>query len=776
MIPIITGKLSMQFMCDQQAKIEGQRLDFLRYNQKKLKAEKYRCVQDAISSDEPVLPGKITILPASLYASPRWYAKQFQDAMAIVREKGKPDLFITFTCNPNWEEIKESLLPGQQAQDRPDIVARVFNMKWQSLLEDMLKKDIFGHVDAYVTVKETQKRHLPHAHALFTLVPADKPRVPSDIDRIVSAEIPDVTTNPTLHRVITTHMIHGPCGALNPTSPCMENGKCKKDYPKPLRSHTAMSDRTYPLYRRRVEADGAPGTSFSKTVHGGVEVTVTNQDVVPFNPYLCLRYNAHINVEVVASVESVKYLYKYIEKGPDRCMFRVGGPEQDIRHDEITRFEVSRYISSSEAIWRIFDFPIQKKYPPVEHLDIHLEGEQIITFTDDGEARALIENGPPGTMVTAFFQAMQQYANKRHITYPEVFQHFSYDRKTNTFKLRKYKLNRGNSDDKMADTIGRMPVIAYTPHNAELYFLRMLLHRVPGPTCFEDLRCVDGVIHETYMAACIARGICEDDHEVDMVMEEAASISFGPQLREIFANMIMFVLRKDYIQFWERHMRTISEDLTHAAGLSEPDDNIINQVLLELQDHLERHGYNLTVNFGLPMPDPALIQPRIPQAIRHETQHDVPELQRYIQDTEHLLNDEQRAVANRVLESVRLNLGRIIGLDASGGTGKTFTLTFILSSLRADGKVALATASSGIAATLLPKGTTFHSRTKCPIQLTEESTCAIRENDSTAELIRMASLLVIDEVSMIDRRAVEAADRTFQWLRGCESPFGGKNV
>ena len=744
----------------------------MRNNQKTLKAEKYRCVQDAIESDEPVLPGRITILPSTLYGSPRWYARQFQDAMAIVREKGKPDLFITFTCNPKWKEIQESLLPGQQPQDRPDIVARVFYMKWEALLHDILKKDILGHVDGYVSVKETQKRHLPHVHALFTLVAADKPRVPADIDRIVSAEIPDATTNPELHRVVTSHMIHEPCGAPNMTARCMDKGKCKKDFPKPFRSATAMSDRSYPLYRRRQETDGAPGCSFPRPGHG-VPVTITNQWVVPFNPYLCLRYESHINVEIVCSVTSVKYLYKYLDKGPDRCMMYVGGPEQDIRHDEIQRYEVGRYISVSEAFWRLYDFPIQKKYPPVEQLAIHLEGEQVITFNNDGEAHALIESGPPRTTLTAFFTAMQRNVDKRHITYPEVFKHFSFDCRNKTFKLRKKRLSRGHDDEQLADTIGRIPVLAFTPHNAELYFMRMLLYRVPGPTCYNDLRFVDGLLHDTYMAACIARGICENDNEVDMVMEEAASVTFGSNLRELFANLLMFVLKKDYFQFWQRHMHTISEDLTHAAGLSEPDDTVINQVLLELQDYVERHGYHLTNNFQLPQPNLALIQPRIPQDIRHETEHNMTELQNVIQETQHLLNDEQRAVADCVLESVRLNLGQLIGLDASGGTGKTFTLTFILTSVRAGGKVALATASSGIAATLLPKGTTFHSRTKCPIMLTEESMCAISENDSTAQLIRMCSLLVIDEVSMMDRRAVEAADRTFQWLRKSDSPFGG---
>ena len=104
---------------------------------------------------------------------------------------------------------------------------------------------------------------------------------------------------------------------------------------------------------------------------------------------------------------------------------------------------------------------------------------------------------------------------------------------------------------------------------------------------------------------------------------------------------------------------------------------------------------------------------------------------------------------------------------------KTFTLSHILRKVRAQGKVALATAASGIAATLLPKGTTFHSRTKCPIVLTDESTCNVNEDDNTAALIKLTHIMVVDEVSMMDRRALEAADRTFQWLRGSEKPFGG---
>ncbi len=50
------------------------------------------------------------------------------DAMAIIGKFGPPDLFITFTCNPNWTEITENPMDGESPHDRPDLTARVFKI------------------------------------------------------------------------------------------------------------------------------------------------------------------------------------------------------------------------------------------------------------------------------------------------------------------------------------------------------------------------------------------------------------------------------------------------------------------------------------------------------------------------------------------------------------------------------------------------------------------------------------------------------------------------
>ena len=94
-------------------------------------------IGDKISGgDHRLKIGKRVILPKSFVGSPRWYNSKFQDGMAICRKYHKPDFFITMTCNTNWTEIQRELRKGETAQDRPDLVARVFKLKKDQLIKD----------------------------------------------------------------------------------------------------------------------------------------------------------------------------------------------------------------------------------------------------------------------------------------------------------------------------------------------------------------------------------------------------------------------------------------------------------------------------------------------------------------------------------------------------------------------------------------------------------------------------------------------------------------
>ena len=170
--------------------------------------------------------------------------------MAIVRATSKPTLFLTMTANPNWKQIQEELLTGQAANDRPDLVTRVFAAKLKQAREDLLQHGWFGKAVALIDVVEWQKRGLPHAHMLLILQDADKLRTVDDYDSIVQAYLPDQQEHPRLFEAVQKYMVHGPRGLHNPKCPCMDNGRCTKHFPKDFTDETMQNVDGYPVYRR----------------------------------------------------------------------------------------------------------------------------------------------------------------------------------------------------------------------------------------------------------------------------------------------------------------------------------------------------------------------------------------------------------------------------------------------------------------------------------------------------------------------------------------------
>ncbi|GBP71924.1 hypothetical protein EVAR_38257_1 [Eumeta japonica] len=127
------------------AKIETERPLYIPLNQTELRSEEYIHLRDAIVNDGDVNPnelGRIVILPSTFTASPRHMHEYAQ--MTYVRAYGRPDLFIKFTYNPTWDDIKELLLAGQSSSNRHDITARVFKQKFKSLMDIISKHYVFG--------------------------------------------------------------------------------------------------------------------------------------------------------------------------------------------------------------------------------------------------------------------------------------------------------------------------------------------------------------------------------------------------------------------------------------------------------------------------------------------------------------------------------------------------------------------------------------------------------------------------------------------------------
>jgi hypothetical protein len=126
---------------------------------------------------------------------------------------------------------------------------------------------------------------------------------------------------------------------------------------------------------------------------------------------------------------------------------------------------------------------------------------------------------------------------------------------------------------------------------------------------------------------------------------------------------------------------------------------------------------------------------------------------------------------------VHLDQGGVFFLDGFGGSGKTFVYSVLLASVRNEGHVALAVASSGIAALLLQGGRTSHSAFKIPIDVHRDLLCNVNASSDIAKLIRAAKLIVWDEAPAQHQHCAEAVDHTFRnVLQQAESPFGGKVI
>ncbi len=149
----------------------------------------------------------------------------------------------------------------------------------------------------------------------------------------------------------------------------MNDGKCCKGFPKDFENVTRENVDGYPRYRRRRDGKRLKVRNS----------TIDNRWVVPYNRFLLLKYNCHINVEICASIKSIKCLFEYVYKGHDCAIveFRekiADGKEQGNR-DEVRSFLDARYVSAPEAIWRIFEFKLHDISQANIRLAVHLPEE-----------------------------------------------------------------------------------------------------------------------------------------------------------------------------------------------------------------------------------------------------------------------------------------------------------------------------------------------------------------------------------------------------------------
>ncbi|CAN1812463.1 ATP-dependent DNA helicase PIF1 [Linum perenne] len=357
----------------------------------------------------------------------------FLDGMAICHYFGNPDLFITFTSNAQWPEITNAFIQdvGPCGEDKPSVVVRVFRMKLLHLKDDINKQRIFGRTVAGMHTVEFQKRGLPHVHILVWLAKEAAIDTTAQIDTFISAELPDPMIDPIGYAAATKFMLHGPCGVDFQKSPCMVDDKCKKFFPKAYTSETTIDDHGYAVYRRRMTD----------------------------NRYLIVKYQAHINIEVCHKGQLIKYLFKYITKGPDRSAVIAAAPPVD----EIAQYLDCRSISSYEAVWRLLSFQIHERDPNVVRLSIHLPNQQPISYDAAQPVHSIVARPScTNTMLTQWFLLNQRYPSARNLTYDRIPNSFVWSDQCKDWSPRKNGF-----------ALGRIPSVPAAC--GDVFYLRILL-------------------------------------------------------------------------------------------------------------------------------------------------------------------------------------------------------------------------------------------------------------------------------------------------------------
>ena len=761
------GRLFQEYLCDMYSKIEAERLFWHERNQAEIRAEQYDGLADAIENNDDKI-GKEVKLPSSFVLSQRWMYAHYLDALAIARKYRKFSWFITVTCNPQSAEILESC-NGQLPANRPDIVDRVFFLQMKEFLHDLYQKQAMGIPLAWVHVFERQMRGLWHCHiSLLT-----KGVVPEgEIDNWVSAMLPDEDSDPEYHKLVVTHMLHGPCGASNPNSPCMVknvDGKkvCKAGYPKQWNAKTYLQPNGYPVYCRKND-----GRTYVKK-----DFKYDNRWVVPHNRAMLLRHKCHVNVEYTASLSTVRYQFKYTHKGTDLATVELLSKKEKEPKNEIQLYVNSRFIDSHLAVGRICEFNLQDRYPSVIRLDIHDENKQFVYFRPGQEIDKV--SNPKKTKLTAWMEynksnvkessSYDEDADK--YTYMEFPEHYTFVVKNMCWKKRA-------RESKNVSCIGRIHAVPRS--SDDRYYLRMLLHHKKGATSFQDVRTYQSVVYDTYKAAANAMGLLSDDKEIVYAMQETSDFGNAEKLRNLFAIILNFGEVANPKEIFEQFRDELSSDIEYEKRKSCDTvciKDVVNSCLIKLDDILQDMGSSMAQFADMPQPNLAVDTQSETRAFRRERYNEFEQSSKLDSFFEKLQsNENQSSVFKRIVTAVDEGLSRQFVINAPGGYGKTFLFECISTYVRSKGLIALCCASTGIAAWNMEGGRTAHSMFKIPINADQDSTSEIRAQSSEAAVIREASIILWDEIFNVHQHNILVVERLLRDVMQNKLPWGGKVI
>jgi len=425
--------------------------------------------------------------------------------------------------------------------------------------------------------------------------------------------------------------------------------------------------------------------------------------------------------------------------------------------------------------------------PSVIRLDTHLENENTIIFKDEDKIGNL-KNKNSDSKLTAWF--------KLNVTEPEANIHLYHDIPKYYVWKNDKKVWQKRKNDRISKMIGRMYFIA--PSDTERFSMRLLLLNTPGAKSFLHLKTFENVEYLTFQACAISRGLLQNDDTWHQTLNEANLVTTDVRkLRLLFAMILRYGQPSNPGDLWATHKEQLTADILFKERKRlndftiEINDDMYNLSLYYLNEILSTYNKNLKDYVGLPIlpinynPNEYLLNNfEINRFKRVETDYNRQVLNTFVNGALLRLNKEQLEIFNQIIyqKNVSSKKGQLFFVNGPGGTGKTFLYNTILAKKRAEGKIALAVATSGIAANLLDGGKTAHSILRIPLQIFNDSSCQIETNSELATMLRECDCIIWDEAVMAHKHTFMAVERTLRDIMSIDDdslnnvPFGNKQI
>ena len=660
------------------------------------------------------------VINATITGSKAYWQKQLLDLVARVSKFGPGDIFFTLTFNEGWSPLKDIL---SQYDNKASILHPVeptvyFFERFTAIKRILMGKDcVFGKVEHFWYRTEAQNRGALHFHGILWLKENTfvKDSIVSELPRGQDAE------SQNLRKMVQKYQVHHclPNRCFR-TWKGVATDKCKYGFPFSLRKEDGydISGTKYE-YKRSLDEDTR---------------------IVPYNPYLLMAWDGHLNVQRITRTGLERYLVKYVSKVEPTFGLEV---EYD---SEVSRYLQSRLVGAPEAIAMQLSLTMVASSDQVKFIDTNLPNDRTRPLKTLSE----IEHQAPESN-DIFVDGPREMYEKR----PELpeFESMLYPTYICRYNLVRKKPRR---KEPPTDADGRYVVKRLKPlipgyrfltvNDQDTFYYQQLLLKVPFRS-ENDLISVDND-SKTFKEECYLRELFIDKDELDVSFQEMKSRNFDPsQIAKIAKKML-------------------HEGLSNSHTLSK------KIRALDYGEDIPFENTELDAYESVPLEEPQLEMDSDIQKLVLYNKMRILEDKKDLAVKIHQLTESQAKVYDFISSHESEQI--LAFITGPGGTGKSFLLRTILLFFESAAKIVEVLATSGNAAKLIG-GQTIHSFFKMSTMLETH----FNYRDQTWSGISSTDVIIIDEVSMMSAELLEKIDLICREVSTPPSnlkPFGGKSI